>query len=82
MEADKDPAKVLRVILTIMYADGSSVLLDVKDPMKTDLEEDTISDTIPGVVYKVIPTKTVFTMTLETNHKTPSILSTYPVEGS
>lgn len=82
MPENEDPPNVLRVILTIMYADGSSVLLDVKDPLKTDLEENTIPDIVPGAIYKLIPAKTVFTMTLETNHKTPSILSTYPVEGS
>lgn len=74
---DQQP-KCLRAIVTCIYADGSSVVIDMKDPANFSTELDTKLEEERGFFSVALKTVTTFKLS-STIKETPAVISSYPV---
>jgi hypothetical protein len=76
----QEKPKCTRAVLTAMYSDGSSVMLDVKDPAFFDIQEVTSVNTrrwvvVPG--YRMDDSTVEYRIRLSPDR--PALISTYPL---
>jgi len=72
--------KCTRVVVMVAYSDGSSVMIDVKDPADFNLEEVSTYDTkrIPlSSGYKLDDSKLEYRVRISPD--SPALISTYPI---
>jgi hypothetical protein len=73
--------KVQRILLTVMYADGTSIVLDVKDPAHFECQEFAPDlDTVGLGEGRWMDSRPV-EIGIKINPYTPALISVYPIPG-
>lgn len=73
--------KVQRVMLTVLYADGSSIMMDVKDPANCEFDEVVPElDTLDLYDGRTMSSRAV-EMTIKVHPDRPALFSVYPIRG-
>ena len=76
--------KAVRVIVTVMYSNGQSVLADIKNPDFVEFSNDSSNDaeSVGLSNYRVWPEDTFLDLHIKTkiNRQEPALLSFYPTD--
>lgn len=82
---DKGEPKAVRVIITVMYSDGSSVLADIKNPDKVEFSNESSADaeSVGLSNFRIWPADTFLDLHIKTkiNREESAILSLYPTNS-
>lgn len=76
--------KVVRVIVTVIDADGRSALYDLKDPISFRHEFMKAEEDMGLLIGPIVtsPSRIRFILEATVDGRSPAYISTYPVEGS
>lgn len=75
--------KILRVIVTVIDADGHSALYDLKDPITFMHSFEKVGEEILwDPVTRAMTSKIKFSLEAVVDGQSPAYISTYPVEGT
>ena len=71
----------LRAIVTCIYSDGTSIVVDIKDPemVKTEWVRDIADEDEVYAYYTHARSVTKFNLEAKISKETPAIISSYPV---
>jgi len=81
---DAPQPKCVRLVVTAIYADGSSRLYDLKDPERCDISLSKVKDAseyFPPELVTIRSNRVALEVNAIVDGKSPAYISTYPVSG-